>query len=148
MRPSAQLGDEAEVAHVDRLLDLGEPALHAVKERRRRALEQRLAVPALPHCVNDLVALLPASGELEYDLGRVLEVCVHDDHGLAGRRIHASGDGDLMAEVARQLDNLEPRILQVGLDHELIAGVPAAIVDQQHFSGAVHAIHDLAQPLK
>ena len=69
--------------------------------------------------VDDVVALLPFGDHLEHDFGRVLQIGVHDDDRAAGGVIEPGRDRDLMAEIARQLD--EPVALvgaRLGLDHD------------------------------
>ena len=75
--------DEAEVADVERHVDVGHPAKDAVEHRRGQPLERAFAFPLLAHGVDDVVALAPARGQVEGDLGRILEIGVHDDHGIA-----------------------------------------------------------------
>ena len=78
--------DEAEVADVDRHVDVGHPAKDAVEHPGGQPLERAIAFPLLAHGVDDVVALAPARGQVEGDLGRILEIGVHDDHGIACRR--------------------------------------------------------------
>ena len=101
--------DEAEVADVERDLDLGDPVEAAVEPGCGRPLESRLAVALLAHRVDDVVALAPARGELEHDLGRILQVGVEHDHRVARGDVDAGGERDLVAEVPRQPDELEAR---------------------------------------
>src|SRR5205823_2421446 len=82
--------DEAEVARLLRNADLSQTAHHAVESRRGLPFEPRLPRPALANRVHDFVALLPAGDELERNLGRVLEVAVHDRRETAaqlGKRV-------------------------------------------------------------
>src|SRR6516165_8476847 len=51
-----------------------------------------------------------------------------------------------MPEIAGKLDHLEPRVRGMGVQHEPIAGVLAAIVDEHGLRRAVKFVHDLAQP--
>ena len=93
-----------------RNLHLGDPVEAAVEPRRGRALEPRLALADVAHRVDDVVALAPARGELEDDLGRILEVGVEHDHRVARREVDAGGERDLVAEVAREPDEPEARV--------------------------------------
>ena len=103
---SARAVDEAEVADVERHLDLGDLVEAAVEPGGGRPLEPRLAVALLADRVDDVVALAPARGELEHDLGRVLQVGVEHDHRVARGQVDAGGQRDLVAEVPRELASL------------------------------------------
>lgn len=79
--------DEREVAHVGWDVHVGKAAQDAVEERARDPLEEPLRLlPLLADRVHDLVALRPAVDQLESELGRILEVAVHDHDRLPRRR--------------------------------------------------------------
>ena len=72
---------EAEVARVERDLDGDHRGEEAIEDLRRDELEERLAGARATSAVDDVVALAPLLEHLDDDLGRVLEVGVHDDDG-------------------------------------------------------------------
>ncbi len=55
----------------------------------------------LANGVNDLLASLSLTDKFQDQIGRVLQVGVHGDDRRAAGRLHAGGQGRLMAEVAR-----------------------------------------------
>ncbi len=82
------------------------------------------------------------------DFGRILEIGVHDDDRAAGSAIESGGDRDLMAEIARELD--EP-IATVGprlaLDHDR-ARVARSVVDDNHLAGRVERVQESVEALE
>jgi hypothetical protein len=46
--------------------------------------------------------------------------------------VHAGGDGRLMAEVPRQLDQLDARVLVMKLADDFRRAIAAAVVDEHH----------------
>jgi hypothetical protein len=136
---------EAEVARCRRNVDARELAQQAVVDAGRVPLEPALR-PLGHHAVDDVVPLPPPSSELGEKLRRMLEVAVHDDDGITVREIDARGDRELMPEVSRELDHLEARVAAVQLEHERIAQVGAAVVDEQHLGFAVEQREDVFEP--
>jgi hypothetical protein len=62
----------------------------------------------------------------------MLEIGVHDDHGITVREIEPGCNSHLMPEVAREADRLEAGVLRVELDHGRVATVTASVVHQNH----------------
>ena len=145
MKTSGAPVDEPEVADVERHLHLGDPVEAPVEPGRRRALEPRLTVALVAHGVDDVVALTPARGELEHDLGRILQVGVEHDHRVARGQVDAGGQRDLVAEVPRQLDQLEPRVVLRRRRKQLVGAVSAPVVDDDRFGIADRRVHQLAE---
>ncbi len=137
--------DETEVTDVEGHLDLGDLVEPAVEPRGRRPLEPGLAVALLPDRIDDVVALAPARRELEHDLGRILQIRVEHDHRVAGRDVDAGGEGDLVPEVPRELDQLEARILLCRGEQQLVRAVAAAVVDDDRFGVTVESVHQFAK---
>ena len=111
--------DQAEIAGVARRRDVAEPPHEAVEQIRRRPLEPAFALTRGALGRDDVVALLPFGDHLQDDFGRVLQIRVHHDDRAAGGVIEPDGDRDLVAEIARQLD--QPVALvgaRLGLDHD------------------------------
>ena len=77
------------------------------------------------------MALPPAPEKLRDDLGRVLQVGVHDHDRVAVRVVHARGDRQLVAEVAREREQLDPRVPLGAGGRPRRRAVPAAVVDEE-----------------
>ena len=106
--------DQSEVAGTAGNVDVGQSTEKPVEPACSPVLEDRLAHSLRHHAVDDLVALLPASYELRDHFGRVLEIAVHRDDGVAAGEVEPRRERDLMAEAARQSDDLEPRVRRCG----------------------------------
>ena len=66
-------------------------------------------------------------------LGRILEVAVHEHDHVSGNLVDGGGEGDLVAEVARQLyDHNSGIALGGGFEHPK-SSVGTAIVHENHF---------------
>ena len=96
--------------------------------------------------MDDLETLPPLGDEIEHDLRRVLQIGVHDDDRLAAGMVHARGDRDLMAEIARQREVAIARVGPgAGGEHDA-AGVAAAVVDEDDFRRAVERVEQPVEP--
>ena len=81
------------------------------------------------------------------DLGRVLQVGVHHDDRAAGGVVEPGGDGDLMAEIARQLDEpIAPIGARLGFDHDR-AGIVRSVVDEDRLARRVEGISSASSRL-
>ncbi len=110
------------------------------------ALEAAFALARQALGVDDLVALLPLGDHVEHDLGRILEIGVHDDDRLARGAVHAGGDRDLVAEIARQLDEAVAAVgARLGLEDDG-AGVARSVVDEDRLGGRVERIEEGVEP--
>ena len=103
--------NKPEVAHVDRDLDLRDPVEASVEPVGRHSLEPRFSGALFAHRVDDVVALPPAPRQLEHDVGRMLEVGIHQDDRVPCGQVGARCQCELVAEVAREPDEPEARIL-------------------------------------
>src|SRR5581483_4004904 len=56
------------------------------------------------------------------------------------------GQRDLVAEVAGEAHDAEPRVGLCGLAHELVGAVGAAVVDEDRLGVLVERVHDRGQP--
>ena len=54
------------------------------------------------HGLDDVVSFFPFSDKCGDKSGGVLHIAVHGDDGIAAGKIHAAGDGDLVAKVPRE----------------------------------------------
>ena len=105
---------QAEVAGLDGEVEAREAAEGAVEAARGDALEGGLPQPLLAHGVDDVDALAPALEHLRDHLRRVLQVAVeHHDHVAAGV-LEPGGQRRLVAEVARERDDLHARVARGG----------------------------------
>ena len=82
----------------------------------------------LLHAVGDVGTRPPTLQHLRDDFGRILEVGVHNDGGIAGRALQAGGNGDLMAEIAGEREYAHARIGAVELPQDVQRGIAAAVV--------------------
>ena len=101
--------DEREIARIVRDRHRGEVIEDPV-ERLVGDLHvpHRLALDAL--AVNHVEPLAPFRDELGNELRRVLQIAVHQHHGILRRDLHAAAKGGLRAEIARMRDAENPRI--------------------------------------
>ena len=85
-----------------------------------------------PQRDHDVVARAPLRDQFGDHFGRVLQVGV-DGHGsVAAHVVEPAGQRDLLAEIARQADDLDARI-GMAQRHELGEGfVGAAVIDEDH----------------
>ncbi len=92
---------------------------------------------------DDLVALTPACKELRDQFGRMLQIAIHTDDGLAAGFTQAGHERALVAEVARETRATQG-LVQLGLGDDLRpSAVRAAIIDQDDFERHADAGHDL-----
>ena len=103
---------EPEVARVERDLDRDHRGEDPVEPPRGDELEPGLPFAPAPPAVDDVEPLAPLRDHLEDDLGRVLEVGVHHDDGLAARVVDAGGDGRLVPEVSGEGQDPVARVLR------------------------------------
>jgi hypothetical protein len=129
----AQLRDDAprhepEVARLP-LVGRARQALHQrVEAGCELALDQALVAPDAPR-VDDVGARPRLRQHLGDELGRVLEIGVHQDHVVAARVVEAGRHRDLHAEIAAQLHEHDRFAAgDPGLD-DLDAAVRRAVVD-------------------
>src|SRR4029077_14748828 len=90
--------------------DVGTAPYEAVEDASGGALEDAFTATAAAHAVDDLVALPPFRQHLWDELGRILKVRIHDHDGIACGVLDSGGHGDLVAEVARQIEQRRPGV--------------------------------------
>jgi hypothetical protein len=131
--------DETKIADVAWNFDVAEAAEQAIEQVGGQPFESAFALSRKALGVDDLIARFPFGDHFEHDLGRVLQIGVHDDDGLAGCALHAGRDRDLMAEIARQPHEAVARIrARLGLEHDR-ARIARAVVDEYDFRRAIEA---------
>src|SRR5262245_34572953 len=77
---------------------------------------------------NDLAAFEPFVHEVGNELGRILQIAIHDNRRVRVGMSEAGGDGGLVAEVAGQLHYGEMRIGGSLLEQQVGGAVGATIV--------------------
>src|SRR5690606_37229987 len=97
--------------------------------------------------VNDVPAVLPLPDELQADLGRVLQIRVHDDDRVPEGVVDAGGDGDLVPEVAGQVDDRDAVVAPGQLDEAVERAVRAAVVDEDELDVDVDRGDSRTDPL-
>ena len=75
----------------------------------------------------------------------MLEIAVDRDDGLAGRVREAGRQRDVLAEVAREADDLDPRILRGRRGEHAERAVAAAVVDEDDLERLADALEDRAR---
>jgi len=124
---------QPEIARIDGDRDVREASHDPVERRRREYLEAALARAPPAGGVDDIVAGAEALDERADQLGRVLQVAVHQHDRVAARRVDAGGRRDLVAEVARERDDPQVRVAFEPVEQEPARGIAAAVVDGDHF---------------
>src|SRR6185369_11396065 len=100
---------------------------------------------------DDGVALFPLLDQPRDRLRRVLEVAVDQHHAVAAGVVDPGSDRRLVAEVARQLHQLEARVLLVEAADDVAGAVGAAVVDEHRLpviAGSVECLGESAAQLR
>ena len=88
---------------------------------------QRLALAGAALGVDDVEALAPALDELGDQLGRVLEVAVDHDDGVAARRLQPGDRRHRLAEAPREAQHLDARVALAQRQDQLLGAVGRGI---------------------
>ena len=99
-----------------------------------------MTLPALR--VNDVVPFGVLGQELGDDFGGILQVAVHHHDHVAADMVQRGSDRDLVAEIPRQADGHDARILGRGGCQHFDGAVAAAVIDQHDF---VRSARDLVE---
>src|SRR5438034_703857 len=86
-------------------------------------MKPRLSLANVANRVHDVVALAPPRREIEDDLRRILQVRVHHNHSVPGRKVDPGCEGDLVTEVAREPNRAETTVSIRGLQHQLVRAI-------------------------
>jgi hypothetical protein len=121
---------QAKVARVDRDRDVRQAPDRAVEDARGQEFEEALAAARLARGVHHVVALAPLLDDAFDQFGRILQIAVHQDHRIAARGVEPGGRGDLMSEVAREIDDRDPRICRAQRAQRRERTVARAVVDR------------------
>ncbi len=139
---------EAEIARVARNLDARELRQRPIEEARARALEESvLARAALG--IGDVGAVLPRCDEIDGDLGRILQIAVHDDHGVGVCNVDPRRDGDLVALVAGERIHRDAVVALAELAQQRQRAITGSVVDEHELAREAigEAIRDAAETL-
>ena len=105
--------EQAKVARVAWDLDGRDTRDQPIERRGGQQLETGLARAPGTLGVDHLDAGLPTRNQLRDNLGRILQIGVHDDDGVATSVVKSCGDGNLMAEITREIDHTHAGIALV-----------------------------------
>ena len=134
-------GDQAEVSGVGWDVDLGHAAEDSVEEERGGAFEPAFPASVSSLGVDDVVSLVGFGDHVGDQFGRVLEIGVDDDRFLAAAVFETREDGELMAEVSAEAQNLDARVVVGELGEDFCAVVAAAVVDEDDFTAGQRIEH-------
>ena len=138
--------DEAEIADIARNVDRRELADQPVEQIGRHRLEAAFTLARQPLGIDDVEALFPFGDHIEDDFGRILKVGVHHNDRVAFRPVHAGGDGDLVAEIARQLDVAIALVrARLGFANDG-ARIARAVVDENRLGGRIELVEQGVEP--
>ena len=126
---------QAKIAGVDRDRNFREAPDHAVEESCGKQLEWALALARAAHGVDDVVALTPFRHKLRDELGRILEIAVHQDHGVTLRDVHTGRRGKLVTEIAGEVDDHDMLAARKFVANAFERAIGAAVVDQDNLIG-------------
>ena len=93
--------------------------------------------------LHDVIAFLPLLNEHGDQCRRMLHVAVHGDHRVAHRKVHAAGDGDLVAKVSGKCQRPHMGITLGQLVDQFIGPVLGAIIHVNDLILHRHVLHDL-----
>ena len=128
---------QPEVARVARDGDAAQLFDQEIKQPGRDPLAEIFPPPVLAGGIHHVVTLVVRLQQLQNYGGRILQVGVHGRHNVPARGFEAGSEGDLMAEVAREV-HPDPAGQAITLRHdEFPAPVLAAIIDQHDFDRAM-----------
>src|SRR6185369_8292091 len=99
-----------------------------VEQRGSGLLDPAFALSTRAYRVGDVVPLGPYLEQLRDKLRRILQVCVDDHDDVALTVVEASGESNLLSEVAGQVNDRNASIDCAQLVHDSQRTVPAAIV--------------------
>jgi hypothetical protein len=136
---------QPEVAGVARQLHAAEVLHQPVEQVRGRPLRPGLAFARTPFAVDHVESAPPAGHQRRDHLRWVLQVGIDHDHGIAAGVLQPGGGGDLLAKIARQVDDRHVRLGAVKRLQQAQRRVAAAVIDVDRFPGA-QQVHHRRQP--
>ena len=106
---------ESEIASILRNRNVGSPVEQAIEGTRRCSLEGGFTLAVDPGSIYDVTSVAPALDHGVDKFRRILQIGIEDHRGIPPRRRHTCGNGNLMAEIAAQVDDAEPGIVSCSL---------------------------------
>ena len=125
--------EQAEVADVLKDFDSCGALKQAVVSEREPAAEETFATSRNTRAIHVVVALQPPVDHERYCVDGMLEVSVDYHDGVSGAVVHAGEHGGLLAEIAREVDDADARVVSAQLVEQVECTVAAAVVDKQEF---------------
>ena len=95
---------QTKIAGIDWDRNFGKALDDAVEQARSKELKWTFAFARSPHRVDDVVAFAPLCIERGDELGRVLQIAVHQDDRVARSDIDAGRGSELVTEIAREIN--------------------------------------------
>ena len=80
--------------------------------------------------VNDIKSIPPLREEQRNCLRRMLQIGVHDDHGITGRIRQASRDSYFFAEVSAEKHRFYPIVAGIEPPHDLARRIFRTVIDK------------------
>ena len=120
----------------------------AIEKSSGQALEARIRRSLPAYSDDHVIALLPTPQKGGNELGRVLQVYVHRDDGIAGSRVKACGHSVFFSEVTGKIDDFYTAILGVFGPEDLGCSIRAAVVDENELETVRLPIRDGAYGFK
>src|SRR5690348_9466738 len=121
----------AEQAEITRILGYLYPA-HAlddtIKSISRRFLENAFAISSGAFCVGDIVALTPVFDQFQYQLRRILQICVDHHDSITLCTIQARSQGNLFSEIPAQVNDGYPVVLRLDALEHFHSFIGAAVI--------------------
>ena len=124
--------NQAKVSGIDRQALVHQAAHQSVKKPRTKSLVPTLPFPHQSGGVCYVVTFAIAANHLVDNVKRMLQVGVQHDHRVARCEVESGGTGNLVSEVARQMDDFHPRVFCGPLRNLRQRCVVTAIVDENN----------------
>ena len=123
---------QAEIAAVHGDLQVADHSEQAIERPVGDPFEKSLPSTSTDR-VNDVVAASPESNQVRNQFGRVLQVAVHHDDGLAPGVLEPRRDRRLVAEIPAEVDRDHPLVLGAQAVDHVGSRVSTPIVNEQDF---------------
>jgi hypothetical protein len=102
-----------------------------MEDRRIAAPQQAVVAARHPLAVDDRGAALPAVDETGDQGGRVLQIGVHQDDGVAGCISEAGRERDFLAEIAAERNCPEATVFRVKGAQSVKRAIGGAVIDEK-----------------
>ena len=122
--------NQTEIAHLTGRLHPGEPAENPVKGGGSDPLEPGVLFPTFSPGIDDFCPLLPGLDHRGNELGGILQITVHRNHGAPGRHTITARQRRRVAEVPAKGEAADAGILPTDFFHFPPRAVPAPVIDK------------------